>query len=365
MTARPTVLLLIVFLTQVCNWAPAQELSSQSLLDFVNTRYQAYFHYNICTFKNAASDQHFGRSTGREPPSMWNPTGLDCEQWARVCKENRLAGGWLTTKHRGGFGLWDSRYTDYDVASSPVKTDVVRAFVDAFRAAGLKVGLYYSVLDYHHGEENGQVTREEFEFLKAQVRELLTDNGPIDYMNFDGWPTVPDFDDIPYAELFNAVKSVQPDCLIVNHCYESNLAHADIPFADAAGRKYPFHPEYLRPIAASDVLQRDWWWDDNDGYGTVRRSVDYVLSQLDSYNTHHAVYVLNIAPQTTGRIPEDAIQRLEEIAEAWKRPPDVPRAGPNWGYQYAVAGNLAFLRPAGTFISNGRSRAPFAWPKLS
>jgi len=131
--------------------ALGQELSKEVLLDFVNTRYQAYFHYNLCTFKNLTTDQPQNRTFGKDPATMWNPTGLDCEQWARVCIESKMAGGWLTTKHHGGFCLWDSQHTDYDVASSHVTTDVVKAFTDAFRKAGLKIGLYYSILDYHHG----------------------------------------------------------------------------------------------------------------------------------------------------------------------------------------------------------------------
>ena len=149
--------LICLFIIALNFSACAQELSKDALLDFVNTRYHAYFHYNMCTFKNLNSEMRHGRSNGKEPVSMWNPTGLDCQQWAQVCKNSKMAGGWLTTKHHGGFCLWDSQYTDYDVASSPVKTDVVKVFTDAFRKAGLKIGLYYSILDYHHGMENGSV----------------------------------------------------------------------------------------------------------------------------------------------------------------------------------------------------------------
>lgn len=345
---------------------PAQELSTRSLLDFANTRYQAYFHYNLCTFKNLSVEEHQGRTYGEDPPSLWNPTGLDCEQWARVCKENRIAGGWLTTKHHGGFCLWDSKHTDYDVASSPVKTDVVREFVDEFRKAGLKIGFYYSILDYHHGVENGEVTREEIEFMKAQLTELLTNYGRIDYMNFDGWstwPTTPDFDDVHYAELYKVVKAIQPDCLIINHCYESNLAHADVPFADAAGRSYPYHPDYSCPTAASDTLQRDWWFDDHPNYGKVRRSVDYVLKQLDSYNSHNGVYILNIAPNAAGRLPDDCVQRLGEVAEAWERPADLTEPEPQWGFQYEVSKNLAFMRPATQSSLHPHVRDKRAYPR--
>lgn len=326
----------------------AQELSKQALLDFVNTRYHAYFHYNMCTFKNVNEAKHSGRSSGREPVDWWSPTGLDCDQWAQVCIDSGMAGGWLTSKHHGGFCIWDSNHTEYDVASSPVKTDVVAEFVKAFRKRGLKVGIYYSILDYHHGIENGTVTQEKIEFIKSQITELLTNYGPIDYMNFDGWstwPTLPDFDDIPYSELYKTVKSIQPDCLIVSHTYESNLSHSDVPFADAAGRRYPYHPDYLRPTAASDTSQGDWWWDDIPSYRKPK-SKDYLLKQLDSYNSHNSVYVLNISPGPNGRLDDNVVARLKEVAQAWDRPADLTAPGDNWGFQYDVSENLAFMKPA-------------------
>jgi alpha-L-fucosidase len=336
--------------------AGAQQLSKEALLDFVNMRYHAYFHYNMATFKNLHSEKRVGRAYGDDPVTMWRPTGLDCKQWAQTCIDARMAGGWLTTKHHGGFCLWDSQHTDYDVAASPVKTDVVRAFVDAFRKAGLKIGLYYSVLDYHHGIKNKDVSQEEIAFMQAQLTELLSNYGPIDYINFDGWatwPTVPNFDDVPYSVLYTVVKAIQPHCLIINHCYESNLAHADIPFADAAGRSYPFHADYMRPTAASDFIQRGWWWDDNNDYG-VAKSVNYILKQLHSYNSHDSVYVLNLSPGPDGRIPDDVVARLKEVAAVWKQPADLTEPGENWGFQYDVSANLAFMRSA-----SQSSTAPF------
>ncbi|EMI45781.1 alpha-L-fucosidase [Rhodopirellula sp. SWK7] len=328
--------------------AGAQELSKDALLDFVNTRYQAYFHYNMCTFKNVNEEKHSGRASGREPVEWWNPSGLDCEQWAQVCIDSKMSGGWLTSKHHGGFCLWDSKVTDYDVASSPVKTDVVGEFVKQFRKRGLKVGIYYSILDYHHGIDNGTVSKEKLDFIKAQLTELLTNYGPIDYMNFDGWstwPTLPDFDDIHYRDLYETVKAIQPDCLIVSHTYESNLAHADVPFADAAGRSYPYHPEYLRPTAASDTSQGDWWWDDIERYRKPKTK-EYLLKQLESYNSHNSVYVLNISPGPNGRVDDNVAARLKEVAEAWDKADDLTAPGDDWGFQYDVSENLAFMKPA-------------------
>ncbi len=332
--------------------------------DFVNTRYQAYFHYNMCTFKNLNDEEHHGRSRGTEPASMFAPTGLDVEQWVEVCKKAKMEGGWLTTKHHGGFCLWDSEFTDYDVASSGDTTDIVREFTTAFREAGLKVGLYYSMLDYHHGVNNGVTSTNDVQFMKNQITELMTNYGKIDYMNFDGWstwPTTPSFDDINYGEILALVKKLQPECLIVSHTYESNLAHAEVPFADAAGRDYPYHPDYLRPTAASDYLQIDWWWDDNNNM-EVTKSVDYLLGKLDSYNSHNSVYILNLSPNTAGRIDQDAIDRLEELAAVWEKPADLP-LGENWGYQYEVEENLAFAKPCVQSSTHAFIRDKRAYPR--
>jgi alpha-L-fucosidase len=344
--------LLIVFSCSATNSNKKKDKQySRSLAElqheFVNTRFQAYFHYNMCTFKNLNDEKFHGRSRGTEPASMFAPTGLDIEKWVEACKIAGMEGGWLTTKHHGGFCLWNSEFTDYDVASSGDTTDIVREFTTVFRNAGMKIGLYYSILDYHHGIENGETSGNDVQFIKNQITELLSNYGKIDYINFDGWstwPTTPNFNDINYGEILALVKTLQPECLIISHTYESNLAHAEVPFADAAGRDYPYHPDYLRPTAASDYLQINWWWDDNNDM-RVTKSVDYLLGKLDSYNSHNSVYILNISPNPAGSIDQDAIDRLKELAAVWEKPKDL-LPGDNWGYQYDVQENLAFMKPA-------------------
>ncbi|MCG8688355.1 MAG: alpha-L-fucosidase, partial [Desulfobacterales bacterium] len=331
--------------------------------EFVNTRFQAYFHYNMCTFKNLQEKTYQGRSNGEEPVEWFAPTGLDIDQWVETCKLAKMEGGWLTTKHHGGFCLWDSEFTDYDVASAPVKTDIVKEFTTKFREAGLKVGLYYSILDYHHSVNNGITSANDVQFLKNQITELLTNYGKIDYMNFDGWstwPTTPSFDDINYGEILALVKELQPECLIVSHTYESNLAHAEVPFADAAGRDYPYHPEYMRPTAASDFLERGWWWNDHER--REPKSVEYLLGKLDSYNSHNSVYILNLSPTTAGRIDDASVERMKELAAAWEKPADIPM-GNNWGYQYNTEENLAFMKVCSQSSTHGFIRDKRAYPR--
>ena len=97
-----------------------------------------FVHFGVNTF---SGDEW---SDGTVPVDKYNPTRLDCDQWVRVARDAGFRYVLLVTKHHDGFCLWDSQYTDYDVASSPVKTDVVKAVSDACRKYGLQFGVYLS-----------------------------------------------------------------------------------------------------------------------------------------------------------------------------------------------------------------------------
>lgn len=146
-----------------------------------------FVHLSINTFtgRDTTTGREWG--DGTESPSSFHPTQLDCRQWARVAREAGMQIGILTAKHHAGFCLWPSATTDYTVKSSPWRGgrgDLVREFVDAFRAEGLKVGLYLSPWDRHE-ECYGDSPRYN-DFYCAQLTELLTDYGPLDEVWFDG-----------------------------------------------------------------------------------------------------------------------------------------------------------------------------------
>lgn len=133
----------------------------------------------------------------------FNPDLFDPKEWARQAKAAGMKYAVLTTKHHEGFCLFDSQYTDYKSTNTPAGRDLVRAYVDAFRAEGLRVGFYYSLIDWHHPdftidtlhprrndpdafEQNkGRDMRKYAEYMRNQVRELLTNYGKIDILWFD------------------------------------------------------------------------------------------------------------------------------------------------------------------------------------
>ena len=133
----------------------------------------------------------------------FDPDLFDAREWAKKAKAAGMKYAVLTTKHHEGYCMWDTQFTDYKCTNSPAGRDLVREYVDAFRAEGLHVGFYYSLIDWHHpdfpidplhprrddadalAQNEGRDVRKYAQYMRDQVRELLTNYGKIDILWFD------------------------------------------------------------------------------------------------------------------------------------------------------------------------------------
>ena len=183
----------------------------------------AFIHYSLNTY----TDQEWG--FGNEDPKLFNPSNLDCRQWARVCKQAGMRGIIFTAKHHCGFCMWPSAYTEYSVKNSPWKNgkgDVVRELADACREEGLEFAVYLSPWDRNHPEYGRPAY---VEYFRNQLRELLTNYGDIFEVWFDGanggdgWyggaNETRKIDRTTYyewPETYKMIRELQPKCLIWN-----------------------------------------------------------------------------------------------------------------------------------------------------
>ncbi len=159
----------------------ARPLPTPAQLAWQRDEFALFVHFGVNTFTN----REWG--DGTENPSIFNPSSLDCGQWARAARDAGARAVILTAKHHDGFCLWPTKTTRHSVASSPWRSglgDVVREFSDAARAAGLRVGLYCSPWD-RNATVYGDSPRYN-DFYIAQLTELLTQYGDIAEVWFDG-----------------------------------------------------------------------------------------------------------------------------------------------------------------------------------
>ncbi len=180
---KPIFLLLILFAVSCTVVEPPKPLlpvPSERQLIWHEMELYAFVHFNMNTFSN----MEWG--AGSESPQLFNPTELDCRQWARICKEAGMKGIILTAKHHDGFCLWPSAYTEHSVKNSPWKNgkgDVVKELAEACKEYDLKMGIYLSPWDRNHTDYGKP---EYLEYFKNQLRELLTNYGEIFEVWFDG-----------------------------------------------------------------------------------------------------------------------------------------------------------------------------------
>jgi alpha-L-fucosidase len=277
----------------------------------------------------------------------FNPTQYDPRVWAKLARQAGMKYAVLTAKHHDGFCLFDSRLTDYKSTKTACRRDLVREYVEAFRAEGLKVGLYYSLLDWHHpdypsyGDRHHPMRDNEaykdrpqdfsryIEYLHGQVRELLTNYGRIDIIWFDFSYDRMSGETWKAAELVGMVRSLQPGILIDNRLGGSGESNRNfgsqsppVYAGDFACPEQIIPPEGLVDDAGHSVpweacltLNKNW------GYAAADRdfkSPQQVVRALVECVSKNGNMLLNVGPDARGRIPAECEQILNEVS-GWMR----------------------------------------------
>ena len=313
---------------------------------FTQARFGLFLHWGLYAIPARGE---WVRSVERIPsgdydPLMaeFDPRHCDMREWMAAAKGAGMQYAVLTAKHHDGFCLFDSAYTDFKSTNSPAGRDFVREFLDAARDAGLKAGLYFSLIDWrhpdfpHYGDANhpmrdnpdcgngGRDFGRYLDYMHAQVRELCSNYGKLDLLWFDfsygqlrgeGWRG---------TQLMEMVRSLQPDVVVNNRLEVSGEGFGSL----AACAPTPFHGDFVSPeqIVPPDGLRdahgRPLVWEScvtmNNHWGYCAADSCYkpapmLIKKLVECVSKGGNLMLNVGPDAQGRFPDQAQAVLAEM----------------------------------------------------
>lgn len=307
---------------------------------------------------------------------MFNPTEYDPRDWARRAKAAGMKYVIMTAKHHDGFCLYDTKTTDFNSVKACGR-DLVREYVEAVRAEGLRVGLYYSIIDWRHPDypkygdmyhpmRDNEAFKDEkinfdnyLDFMHEQIRELVSNYGKLDILWFDYA-----YDELRGeawrgSELVKMVRTYQPDVIMDNRLETSGEGFGSIVnevpgpcSGDFVSPEQVIPPEGIRNVLGEPVpwelcttMNNNWGYNPNDHY---YKPASMLIRKLVECVSKGGNMILNVGPDAKGRFNDPSIRTLDEISAWMDRNSesiygcgyaDLPK--PEWG-RYTRKGNVIY-----------------------
>lgn len=305
----------------------------------------------------------------------FNPVDFNAKEWVKIAKNAGMKYLVVTSKHHDGFCLFHSKLTKYNIVdATPFKRDIIAELAEACREGGIRFGIYYSQLDWHHSFIPGFFGLmpnfpKYFEYMKGQLTELLTNYGPVSTLFFDGdWMF--QWNRKKGEEIEALCRSLQPDVVINNRVTRRPLL---VEFAwtqkftmNSSGGDYETPEQYvLNNIPSRDwetcmTMNDTWGCNKNDNNWKSGRDLTRMLIDTASKGGN---FLLNVGPDGTGKIPEPSVERLKEMGKWLKKNGEAiygatagPLQNPRWGRSTAKPGKIflhVFDAPAGALVVRG------------
>ena len=268
---------------------------------------------------------------------LFNPDMYDPRSWAKAAKAAGMKYAVLTTKHHEGFCLFDSKYTDYKATNTPAKKDLVKEYVEAFRAEGLKIGFYYSLIDWHHPDftidemhplrpadmsdtafarlNKGKNWENYKTYLHNQIRELLTNYGKIDILWLDfSYPNKNGHgkgkNDWGSVELLKMIRKLQPGIIVDNRLDLDE-------YEDGADFQTPeqVKPSELSkfgstPFETCQTFSGSWgYYRDEHSWKNDHELLTLLITSV----SHSGNLILNVGPTARGYFDYRAVNALDSL----------------------------------------------------
>lgn len=308
----------------------------------------------------------------------FNPVDYDPKAWAKAAKQAGMQYAVLTAKHHDGFCLFDSKLTDYKSTNTRCGRDLVREYVDAFRAEGIRVGLYYSLLDWHHpdyphyGDRDHPMRYNEaykdytynfdnyLDYMHGQIKELCTNYGKIDLFWFDFSYNDMEGEKWRATELMKMIRTYQPDVIVDNRMEvnatgkRSLLTENPTPYSG----DFVSPEQIIPPMGVVDYKGDPAVWEacitmnNNWGYCATDhnfKSPEMIIKKLVECVSKNGNLILNVGPDAKGNIPQESLDILSAVGRWMHKNGDsiygcgiAPVAKPDFG-RVTAKGNKVYF----------------------
>jgi alpha-L-fucosidase len=344
---RFTFLLLLASVAAAQTAPESKEQFEARMAWFKDARFGMFIHWGL--YAVAAGDWdgkpiggagEWIQETGKIPTSQYekllpqfNPVQFNAREWVGIAKNAGMKYIVITSKHHDGFALFDSKLTDWDIMSTPFKRDALKELSQACQEGGVRLCFYHSIMDWHHPDWG---TRRAWNdkasappdmdryvaFLKGQLKELLTNYGPIGILWFDGeWESA--WSHERGVDLYNYVRQLQPDIIVNNRVGKGRAGMSGMDKGEKRVGDYGT-PEQEIPATGfgpgvyweSCMTMNDTWGYKHEDHHW--KSATQLIRNLVDCASKGGNYLLNVGPTGAGLIPEASVERLAAIGRWMK-----------------------------------------------
>lgn len=323
---------------------------NEAQLKQIQRKYGMFIHFGVNTFHD------MGWTNGTKPVSSYQPASIDAEQWIKAAKDAGMKYVILISKHHDGFCLWDSKYTEYDVANSGNPTNVIEAVAKACQKYDIGLGLYYSLWDRnfngnqyindedkhpHHYPQNPELDQRYNAYMLKQLDELMDITQPytpiVEFWFDGGWTKKSDR--WPVADMYHIIKSREPECQIgINWSIgqPENPEEKALPEEQQAGYPIRYFPSdfrlgdpllpaendpkvfshggenYYMPWESTVCISNKWFYHTTD---STFKSIDELEVLYQKATAQDNILILNCPPNREGRLREKDIEILLALKE--------------------------------------------------
>ena len=313
---------------------------------FVNDRFGIFIHWGMYSLFGHGEWYQYKEKINYEEyakgANAFYPHDFDAERWVDFLKSCGARYITITSRHHDGFSMWDTKQSDFKITNTPFGRDVLKELAAACEKRGMKLGFYYSHLDWHRldypcGDKGdahvlGRDRSKEdwssyYKFMNAQLTELLIGYGKVNCIWFDGmWSH--NTDSVPFdwglEEQYGLIHRLQPSCLVVNNHHMAVIPGEDVqPWErDLPGENTKGHTGmdvgHLPLETCATMVDHDNWAYDLGEYGCYMSGKE-LIQLLVRTAGKDANLLLNIGPRPDGNIPEEAMSRLRDMGDWLKQ----------------------------------------------